>query len=1550
MKHREWRASNRAHFSVLKNLRYAPLAKTSALVISLGLACTAHAATNYDILVNHEAFFANPTTESVTGVVDGPAGGEFVYRAKIKLNGAATDAVLDDVVLSQSLPAGALFLGTSSTEASANVKCTDAPTIGAVIAAPTLEGEFTTPIHCTVSGVNFTKFVEVDFHVRLPSEGTEWKAYASASSASNVDPDQSSESPNHSNIERNVTTYEAADLAIAFTSPTESGSYKQGDVVFYTLVASNANSEYAFDLKAGEMAVVRFPLPSGTAFQSTPSGNGWNCQQKEDSETNPPVAVQECTYTVPAGQKIAKGSSLPPLTIPVLLNASGTVAATASVTGLRAGGQTFEESESDNNSTHVSIAVATNNALDMALAKRVSPSVVDALAAGGSVPVTYTLTASRVSGSVAIPENVQLKDTLPDSISGIEASGGADWNCTVAGQTVTCDYEGVMPSNGTYPVVTIKGELAVSATKAGEKVENNAAVSASNETDVAKINNSAKAVVEISNNVRLSINKTRSDSVVASGQPYSYTITVKNEGPLDVLPGQTITVHDQLDERLTFDGLDTDSATAGWKCADADASNLVTCTFANGLAKNATTQLKLNVHATLADPNSFATVKNTAKLVGVDGRGGNFENAVSNEASVNFSTKSADLMIEKSAQVSGNAVSGAEVVYTLKMKNQTVSTEFTQTAKTVVVEDTINNLIIDNYAGAPWNFPKYDNDRFIEVTAAHPNGDDATGLCKLSGTNNDKSAKVTCTFTNVPVSDTDEYTVVIKARQYVDPTSNSEPSNKITNTATVSSEDTADSNSKNNSDSAEVTLTALTDVRLSRTASLEKAAAGQAITYTITAKNHGPSAARGIKVVETLPIGTFWVGSAATVGGGGECTLNGGLAPTDGMEITASNNTLTCTWPESFVLTENNQEAISYLVRSAGEGYADTLKSSAVVSTVTPEITKDNNTANTSIPLDEPNVDVLISMQHSDDGLKLKDEETQYTITVTNSGASTSYATGVHMENAFPASGSTAAFEFVKLVGVTGVSRFSADNCKVPAQGATSGAVVCDFPWMAPNETVQIRFTMKPVELLDGRAVGTVNHNATVSADVERLNSGLDTSRNNSTRDRTSTYDPASVSDPDALRFVDLSLTKTVQAPQPAAVSMEDVITYRLVVKNEEDPQGDPRNDLVNGNAIVTDVLPPYLALDGAPPNGCRYEESSRTLTCTVTDLAAGAETSFEFKARVVNLPANADEITNTAQLVSPGDPDESNNEDKASVTLPKEEADLSIFKTTVGVANDAILDVGDTLTYSLTIRNESTSDTSRSATATDVIPPALELTAFPNDRCAYTETSRTLVCQVGVLAPEQSTSIQLETQVISIGQEISNTATVSAPKDTNPDNDTSTITVPTRNVEVDLSVGITVVDRDNKTPVKPGEELTYLVTVTNVETDPTRTSTPSTVTITLPPGTELDLTKLPPACTYDEDSHIVLCQVGELMPGESVDFSLPVKVKEDIKEITLPAKAVVSNDKDYNPDNNIDEVDLPMERKEVVAVPVNHPGALLGLMAIIFAFAARRRSVARQN
>ena len=202
--------------------------------------------------------------------------------------------------------------------------------------------------------------------------------------------------------------------------------------------------------------------------------------------------------------------------------------------------------------------------------------------------------------------------------------------------------------------------------------------------------------------------------------------------------------------------------------------------------------------------------------------------------------------------------------------------------------------------------------------------------------------------------------------------------------------------------------------------------------------------------------------------------------------------------------------------------------------------------------------------------------------------------------------------------------------------------------------------------------------------------------------------------------------------------------------------------------------------LNGKPAD-CSYDEATRDLSCPVTTLDAGVSTTFEFSVTVESLAPSQTSVLNKAQLTSPGDPVEPNNEDEKEI--PVGEVDLALVKT----VNKIEAKVGDTLFYSLEVTNNGPMN-STGAVVTDPLPSGLQ---FVSADVACQFTAGEVRCEVGELANGASKTFQLSALVeeAALGTMVENVAKVKAPGDKKPENDESksTTLVPEESPETGL-------------------------------------------------------------------------------------------------------------------------------------------------------------------
>ncbi len=597
--------------------------------------------------------------------------------------------------------------------------------------------------------------------------------------------------------------------------------------------------------------------------------------------------------------------------------------------------------------------------------------------------------------------------------------------------------------------------------------------------------------------------------------------------------------------------------------------------------------------------------------------------------------------------VSSPVKSGDIVTYTLTVKNE----DSTNPSTGIVVTDKLENLVIytDGCTRDASNNCEANTGPFKDTGGLVSMVITGSGnTCSANSSKTTRDRTVTCDIPTLEAGATE--TITIKAAHYADGPGN----RSMTNTASVRSTQVEDPTDKNDESHASIHISPVTDIQVTKVPSPAPAAVGEPITYNLHVHNAGPSKAEAVKLVDTLPDNAYWIPGSLTVGSSGSCTLEQDDTNTTVDHTTADSEavmggTLTCTWPNE--LNRGSQFAVSYTLRSdpeADEG--DELKNAVEVTTTTEELTLDNNTAEATVTLKPVELDVLINMEHTNDGMPLDatdpaEKETEYTITVTNNGPS--YATQMKMIDVFPGTLEVGGVEYpsTAIFSYQGMTAFSSSVggnlmasvdalCEQPAVDAMANLapaallqLVCEFPKVAPGETITIKFKMRAEGLPEGRTTGTIFHNAKVEIyEEEWLSNGSDTAANNDTEDRTSVRLDADV----PALVTDLGLAKTASVNTgDDPLEPGDALAYTLTVTNHG-PTDSP-------GSVVTDVLPKGLDFVDATA-GCAYDEASREVSCTLGALADGADTAIVINTTIADPYNGAAPIVNTACVKAEGD------------------------------------------------------------------------------------------------------------------------------------------------------------------------------------------------------------------------------------------------------------------------------------------------------------------------
>lgn len=285
-------------------------------------------------------------------------------------------------------------------------------------------------------------------------------------------------------------------------------------------------------------------------------------------------------------------------------------------------------------------------------------------------------------------------------------------------------------------------------------------------------------------------------------------------------------------------------------------------------------------------------------------------------------------------------------------------------------------------------------------------------------------------------------------------------------------------------------------------------------------------------------------------------------------------------------------------------------------------------------------------------------------------------------------------------------------------------------------------------------------------------------------------------------------------------------------------------------------------------PNG-NYGPYINTATATGTDPNGGTVTDDSDDGTDPDPNSNG----------NPGEPDE----DTPTVVTPQI-ADLAVEK---GVDNPDP-NIGDTITYTITLRNLGPSDTT-DVTVQEDLPAGFTATA----PAGTTYNAATGVWSVPDLDAGQFVVLTL--QGTFDGTPFENVAQVtgSSVPDPNPDNNISRVQVPS--VTADLSLEKTLVDTDE---IVVGDVITFEIELTNSGPD---TATDIQIADDFPSGFEFVAAR-PETGTYDETTNI--WSIASLASGESTSLLLSGRLTADSVTNVAEVSSVDQTDPDSTPNN----------------------------------------------
>jgi uncharacterized repeat protein (TIGR01451 family) len=263
----------------------------------------------------------------------------------------------------------------------------------------------------------------------------------------------------------------------------------------------------------------------------------------------------------------------------------------------------------------------------------------------------------------------------------------------------------------------------------------------------------------------------------------------------------------------------------------------------------------------------------------------------------------------------------------------------------------------------------------------------------------------------------------------------------------------------------------------------------------------------------------------------------------------------------------------------------------------------------------------------------------------------------------------------------------------------------------------------------------------------------------------------------------------------------------------------------------------------------------------------------------------------------------------------PTPQADVSVTKT---ASVPSVPGTADTnFSYTITVKNNDTTDAAGSVVVTDTLPGELVLNGALPGNCVDTDAGAPVVlrCTFGTLDPGEVNSVTINVTAndaaISDGA-IDNTAQVtSSTADPDLTNNTSSARVlirPLADVSIDK-------EADQASVTVPGDTFRYVLRVAN--TGPSAAAN-VTVVDTLPEG--LEVVALPAGCVNDTDPtaepDTITCTLGTLAAGASTSVSIDVVTDASRADDTLPyvnTARVTTSTYEQNTGNNSDTETTPV-------------------------------------